>query len=172
MSRIYGNSVAVHQAHHVIQQSHQVAQQNMRMQMMQRQHLLSQLVQEVVATPATVEDYQQLAEIVQEAKEQTLELGQIEARIREATPFAGTLQFLSNSQNRTEVWTVLGILVVILLHILNQQQPTKVEVVTPSVDEIVERVVEQMERDQPPEPVPTTQPDCDQDEHKPRGKGC
>ena len=160
MSRIIGNNAAVHRAVQVRQQHHQVAQQNMlRMQRMNRQ-LLSQVVQEVVATPATMEDYQQLAEIVHDAP--ALEPDEVEARIRETTPFAGLLQFLSSSENRTEVWTVLGVLVMILLHILSQQQPTKVEVVTPSVDEIVERVVEQMERDRPPEPSPTTEPECEQ----------
>jgi hypothetical protein len=49
---------------------------------------------------------------------------------------------------------------VILLHMLSQQQVTKVEIVTPSVDEIVERVMEQIEHEQPPEPPPITSPDC------------
>ena len=40
------------------------------------------------------------------------------------------------------------------------QQPTKVDVVTPSVDEIVERVMERIERDSQSEPPPTTKPDC------------
>lgn len=159
--------VAAHHAARIHRQHYQVIQQNMRRQRMNRA-LISRVAQEVVATPATIEDYQQLAEIVQEAQEQSLELDQIEARIREVTPFAGVLQFLSYSQNRTEVWTVLGILVVILLHMLSQQQPTKVEVVTPSVDEIVERVVEQMERNRPPEPPTTTQSDCDQKPHEER----
>jgi hypothetical protein len=161
--------MAAQHAARIHRQHYQVIQQNARRRRMNRA-LLSRVVQEVVATPATVEDYQQLAEIVQEAKEQTLELDQVETRIRETTPFVGILQFLGNSENRTEVWTVLGIIVMILLHILNQQQPTKVEVVTPSVDEIVERIAEQMERDQPPEPLPTTEAECSQGDQEPRSK--
>jgi hypothetical protein len=117
---------------------------------------IRRVVEEIVFTPATLEDYEKLAEVVQEAQEQSLGPNQIEAKIRDATPFAGVLQFLSNSQNRTEVWAVIGIIVMILLHMLNQQQPTKVEVVAPSIDEIVERVVEQMDRNQPAKPPPTT----------------
>jgi hypothetical protein len=67
---------------------------------------------------------------------------------------------LSDTQNRTEIWTVLALLTMIVLYILSQQQPMKVEVVTPKVDEIVERVVEQIERDHPPEPTTTTEPNC------------
>jgi hypothetical protein len=42
-----------------------------------------------------------------------------------------------------------------------------VVVATPDqVEQIIERVVEQVERDQQPEPPPTTQPDCDQEPDK------
>ena len=77
MSRIVNNSnmAALHQAMQVQQQHHQVIQQNMRMQRQQMMHraLLSQVAQQVAATPATLEEYQQLAEVVQEARDQHLE---------------------------------------------------------------------------------------------------
>jgi hypothetical protein len=40
-SRLVNNMVAVHQANRMVQQSHQIAQQNMRMQMMRQQHQLA-----------------------------------------------------------------------------------------------------------------------------------
>lgn len=154
-SRIYGNSVAVHQAHHMIQQSHQVAQQNMmRMQMMNRQ-LLLRAAQQVAATPATVEDIQELAEISRTAEPQGLDFAQVVARIRESTPFAGLIQLLP--KDRAELYALLAVLVAVLELILNQRAP-KVEVVSPDqVEQIIERVIEHTEQ---PEPPSTTEPDC------------
>jgi hypothetical protein len=85
-SRIIGNSVAVRQAHHVIQQSHQVAQQNMLRQQMMNRQLLLHAAQQVAATPATVEDLQELAEISRTAEPQGLDFAQVVSRIRERTP--------------------------------------------------------------------------------------
>jgi hypothetical protein len=155
LSRTFGNSVAVHQAHHMIQQSHQVAQQNMmRMQMMNRQ-LLLQMAQQVAATPATVEDIQELVEISRSAEPQGLDFAQVVARIRQSTPFAGLIQLLP--KDRAELYALLAVLVAVLDLILSQRAP-KVEVVSPNqVEQIIERVIEHAEQ---PEPPSTTEPDC------------
>jgi hypothetical protein len=159
-SRHIGNT-AVRQAIRVHQQSGQVARQNRSRILSPARVQVVELVQEVVATPATVEDLQRLIDIVsQDVEDPGLELAQVRTQISETTPFTGLLRFLSDTQNRTEIWTVLALLTMIVLYILSQQQPMKVEVVTPKVDEIVERVVEQIERDHPPEPTTTTEPNC------------
>ena len=69
-SRIYGNSVAVHQAIRMHQQSHQIAQQNMLRQQMMNRQLLLQAAQQVAATPATVEDIRRLVDISRTAEPQ------------------------------------------------------------------------------------------------------
>jgi hypothetical protein len=72
-SRIYGSSVAVHQAIRMHQQSHQIAQQNMLRQRMMNRQLLLQAAQQVAATPATFEDIQELVEISWTAEPQGLD---------------------------------------------------------------------------------------------------
>lgn len=154
MSRIFGNSVAVHHATRIHQQSHQIAQQNMLRQQMMNRQLLLRLGQQVAATPATVEDLRELVEITRIAEPQGLDFAQVVARIRESTPFAGLIQLLP--KGRAELYALLAVLVAVLDLILNQRA-AKVEVVTPDqVEQIIERVVEH----QQPEPPPTTEPDC------------
>jgi hypothetical protein len=68
---------------------------------------------------------------------------------------------LSSSQNRTELVAYLGLLLVVIQTVLMLTQKPVVVATPDQVEEIVERVVEQVERDQQPEPPPTTQPDCD-----------
>ena len=156
MSRIVNNSktAAVHQTiqvHHVHQQ--QVIQQNMRMQ----RQLLLQVAHQVAATPATVEDIRELAEISRTAEQQGLDFVQVMARIQESTPFAVLVDLLP--KDRAELYALLAVLVAVLQLILNQQ-PTKVEVVSPDqVERIIERVIEHQGQSEQPEPPPTTKPD-------------
>jgi hypothetical protein len=156
LSRIVNNSktAAVHQTiqvHHVHQQ--QVIQQNMRMQ----RQLLLQVAHQVAATPATVEDIRELAEISRTAEQQGLDFVQVMARIQESTPFAVLVDLLP--KDRAELYALLAVLVAVLQLILNQQ-PTKVEVVSPDqVERIIERVIEHQEQSEQPEPPPTTKPD-------------
>jgi hypothetical protein len=157
------SSVAVHQAIRMHHQSHQIARQNASRLLRPARIDVAYLVQQVVEVAPTTEDLQRLIDIcAQDIEDPGLELAQVETDIREQTPFAGVLRFLSDTQNRTEIWTVLALLTMIALYILSQQQPMKVEVVAPKVDDIVEHVMEQIEHDQQPEPPPTTEPECDQ----------
>jgi hypothetical protein len=156
LSRIVNNSktAAVHQTiqvHHVHQQ--QVIQQNMRMQ----RQLLLQVAHQVAATPATVEDIRELAEISRTAEQQGLDFVQVMARIQESTPFAVLVDLLP--KDRAELYALLAVLVAVLQLILNQQ-PTKVEVVSPDqVERTIERVIEHQGQSEQPEPPPTTKPD-------------
>jgi hypothetical protein len=153
------NSVAVHQAIRMHQQSGQVARQNMMQQQMMNRQLLLQMAQQVA--PATVEDLQELVEISRTAEPQGLDFAQVVTRIRESTPFAGIVQLLP--KDRAELYALLAVLVAVLDLILSQR-PTKVEVVTPDqVEQIIERVIEnQQQTEQPATPPTTTEPECDQ----------
>jgi hypothetical protein len=154
-SRIYGNSVAVHQAIRMHQQSHQIAQQNMLRQQMMNRQLLLQAAQQVAATPATFEDIQALVEISRTAEPQGLDFAQVVTRIRESTPFTGLIQLLP--KDRAELYALLAVLVAVLDLILSQRA-AKVEVVSPDqVEQIIERVIEHTEQSEPPS---TTEPDC------------
>jgi hypothetical protein len=114
----------------------------------------------------TTEDLQRFIDIIsQEVEDPGLELAQVEAEIRETTPFAGVLQFLGSSQNRTELVAYLGLLLVVIQTVLMLTQKPVVVATPDQVQEIIERVVEQVERDQS-EPSPTTQPDCGQEPQK------
>jgi hypothetical protein len=158
LSRIVNNSnrAAVHQAVQVHHQHHQVIQQNMMRQRMNRQILL-QAAQQVAAVPATVEDLRELAEISRSAEPQGLDFSQVVARIQESTPFAVLIDLLP--RDRAELYALLAVLVAVLELILNQR-PTKVEVVTPDqVEQIIERVIEHQDQ-QPEAPTTTTAPDC------------
>lgn len=160
-SRQVNNMVAVHHATRMVQQSHQVAQQNtLRQQMMNRQ-LLVQLVQQVVDTPATLQDYQELAEIVQQAQDQHLEPVQVASRI-ESGPFNWLLQLLPG--NKDQAYQFISMLVTIVAAVigilLSQRTPEPTHTITPEqVEEIIERVTERFEQESPPEPPPTTAKD-------------
>jgi hypothetical protein len=157
LSRIIGNQVAVHYATRIHHQSHQIAQQNMLHQQMMNRQLLLQLCQEVVATPATVEDIQALVEITRTAEPQVLDFAQVVARIRESTPFTGLAQLLP--KDRAELYALLAVLVAVLQLLLSQGAP-RVEVVTSDqVERIIERVIDHQQSEQP-EPPPATAPDC------------
>jgi hypothetical protein len=161
LSRIVNNSnmAAVRhtlQVHHMHQQ--QVIQQNMRNQ----RNLLLQVVQEVVEVGPTSDDLQRFIDIVsREVDDPGLEYAHVETQIREHTPFAGVLQFLSSSQNRMELATYLGLLLVIFQTLLMLSQKPIAAPTAGQVEEIVERVVERaIEHVDPeaeqPEPPPTT----------------
>jgi hypothetical protein len=121
LSRIIGNQVAVHHATRVHHQSHQIAQQNMLRQQMMNRQLLLQLCQEVVATPATVEDIQALVEITRTAEPQGLDFAQVVARIRESTPFTGLVQLLP--KDRAELYALLAVFVAVLQLLMSQGAP-------------------------------------------------
>ncbi len=169
-SRIINNSVAVRQAVQMRQRSGQVVRQNM---MMQR-HQLSRLVQAVVATPATLENYQELAEIVQEAQQQDLDRDQLGSRIQESTPFAGLVRLLPENKDQAyNFFNVLLTAIAIIIAIVFGQRPpapdpTPAPTLTPTqVEEIIERVEEHIDQNRQLEPPPTTQPGCDRGSDKP-----
>lgn len=144
-----GGYTAAHHAAHFIRQSQHVIQQNLMQQMRRGQFL--PVVQAVVDTPATLSDYQNLAEIVQHALDQNLEPDQIEARIRETTPFAGLTQYLKDNH-----LTILSIVLTIVLYILSQQQPTKVEIVKPTIEDIIKQLEDHgVHESLPTTPIPT-----------------
>jgi hypothetical protein len=166
LSRI-NNSVAVHHAVRMHQQSGQIARQNTSRLLRVNRAQVAELVQQVVEVGPTTEDLQRFIDVIsQEVEDPGLEFAQVEAEIRENTPFAGVLQFLSSSQNRTELVAYLGLLLVVIQTVLMLTQKPVVVATPDQVEEIIERVVEQVERDQQPEPPPTTQPDCDQEPDK------
>jgi hypothetical protein len=165
LSRI-NNSVAVHHAVRIHQQSGQIARQNTSRLLRVNRAQVAELVQQAVEVGPTTEDLQRFIDIISQVEDPGLEFAQVEAEIRDTTPFAGVLQFLSTSQNRTELVSYLGLLLVVIQTVLMLTQKPVVVATPDQVEEITERVIEQVERDQQPEPPPTTQPDCDQEPHK------
>jgi hypothetical protein len=167
LSRIHGNSVAVHQAIRMHQQNHQIAVQNVMQNQMIQRTLLSQVVQKVVEVGPSTEDLQRFIDIIsREVDDPGLEFAQVETEIRERTPFAGVLQFLSSSQNRTELATYLGLLLVIFQTVLMMTQKP-ISVATPEqVEKVVEQVIQQVNQADQPDPPQTTQADCDKEPHK------
>jgi hypothetical protein len=118
LSRI-NNSVAVHHAVRMHQQSGQIARQNTSRLLRVNRAQVAELVQQVVEVGPTTEDLQRFIDIIsQEVEDPGLEFAQVEAEIRETTPFAGVLQFLSSSQNRTELVAYLGLLLVVIQTVL------------------------------------------------------
>jgi hypothetical protein len=147
--RVRTNMVAVHHATRMHYRHHYLRRQQLNRQ------LLLRTAQQVAATPATVEDIQELAEISRTAEPQGLDFAQVVARIRASTPFTGLIELLP--KDRAELYALLAVLVAVLELILNQRA-TKVEVVSPDqVEQIIERVMEHTEQ---PEPPSTTEPDC------------
>jgi len=165
LSRIGQNQIAAHQAVRVIRQSGDAARRAFVMQAMQRQHV-SRLVQVVAATPATVEDLNQLAKIAEDAQRQGLDAEQVEQKIRERTPFAGLIQLMPKDREaRMELYAVLAVLLMALQLIVAVRAAQPTQVVTPEqVEHIIERVIDRTEREAPPEAPPTTArtpPDCE-----------
>jgi uncharacterized protein (UPF0335 family) len=165
MSRIVQSNVAVHHAPRVIRQSGDATRRALVMQAMQRRHV-SRLVQVVAATPATVEDLNQLAEIAEDAQHQGLDVEQVEQKLRESTPFAGLIQLLPKDREaRMELYAVLQVLLTALTLIVAMRVAQQTQVVTPEqVEDIIERVVDHMERQAASEAPPTTAktpPHCD-----------
>jgi hypothetical protein len=118
LSRI-NNSVAVHHAVRIHQQSGQIARQNRSRLLRVNRAQVAELVQQAVEVGPTTEDLQRFIDIIsQEVEDPGLEFAQVEAEIREATPSAGVLQFLSSSQNRTELVSYLGLLLVVIQTVL------------------------------------------------------
>lgn len=67
--------------------------------------------------------------------------------------------------------TYLGVLLMILQTVLTITQKPVVVMTPEQVEHVIEDVVQQVERDQQPEPPPTTAaPDCKQDSPEPKGK--
>jgi hypothetical protein len=143
------------------QQSGHTARQNMmRQQMMQRQ-LLLQVAQQVAATPATLEEYQELADVVQEVRDQRLEPLQVAARIEDG-PFNWLIQLLPD--NKDQAYQFISMLVTIVAAVIailtSQRTPEPKQAITPEqVEHIIEKVIEH--QDQQPEPPTATAPECD-----------
>jgi predicted DNA-binding transcriptional regulator len=157
-----GGSTAAHYTAHFMRQQSHLAAAHLAAQQNMRRRWVFQLAQAVVDTPATIEDYQKLAEIVQDAREQNLEPEQIEAKILKSTPFTGLTQYLKENH-----LTILSIVLTIILYILSQQQPTKVEIVKPSIEDIIKQLEKHIDENRPAQPTPTDRPDHEQHE-KPR----
>jgi hypothetical protein len=155
--------------HHL---SSQVAHQNNSRIITPPRAKVAEVVREIVEVAPTTEDLQRFIDIVsREVDDPGLEYAKVETEIRERTPFAGVLEFLSNSQNRTELVTYLGVLLMILQTVLTITQKPVVVMTPEQVEHVIEDVVQQVERDQQPEPPPTTAaPDCKQDSPEPKGK--
>ena len=137
------------------QQSHQIAQQNMLRQQMMNRQLLLQAAQQVAATPATVEDIQELVDISRTAEPEGLDFAQVVTRFGRARRLPAS--FSSCRKDRAELYALLAVLVAVLGLILSQRA-AKVEVVSPDqVEQIIERVIEHTEQSEPPS---TTEPDC------------
>jgi hypothetical protein len=155
------SNVAVNQAIRMHQQSGHTARQNMmRQQMMQRQ-LLLQVAQQVAATPATLEEYQELADVVQEVRDQRLEPLQVAARIEDG-PFNWLIQLLPD--NKDQAYQFISMLVTIVAAVIailtSQRTPEPKQAITPEqVEHIIEKVIEH--QDQQPEPPTATAPECD-----------
>jgi hypothetical protein len=130
------------------------------------------VVREIVEVAPTTEDLHRFIDIVsREVDDPGLEYARVETEIRERTPFAGVLEFLSSSQNRTELVAYLGVLLVILQTVLMMTQKPVVGMTPEQVEYVIEKVVRQVERDQQPEPPPTTTtPDCKLDSPERNGK--
>jgi mitochondrial fission protein ELM1 len=122
--------------------------------------LLTQVAQQIAATPATLEEYQQFAEVVQEAQEQHLEPGQVVARIEDG-PFNWLIQLLPD--NKDQAYQFVSMLVTIVAAVIailtSQRTPEPKQAITPDqVEHIIERVIEH--QDQQPDPPTTTAPEC------------
>jgi hypothetical protein len=165
LSRIIQNRVAVHQAGQMIRQSGDVARRAAMMQTMMRRQRVSQLVQVVATTPATVEDLNQLAGIAEDAQQQGLDAEQVEAKIRESTPFAGLAQLLKDREVRKELYDILVVLLTALTLMATIRASQPAPTLSPEqVEQIVEQVVERVGDGAPAEAPTTTAkapPHCD-----------
>ena len=163
MSRIIGGGgMAVHHAVQMHHLSSQVARQNNSRIIRPPLAAVAGVVRKIVEVSPTTEDLQRFIGIIsQEVEDPGLEYTRVETDIREHTPFAGVLAFLSSSQNRTELVAYLGVLLVILQTVLMMAQKPVVVMTPEQVEQVSERVVERIERDQQPEPPATTAPECE-----------
>jgi hypothetical protein len=154
LSRIIGGGMAVHHAVQMHHLSSQVARQNTSRIITPRAQV-AEVVREIIEVAPTTEDLQRFIDIVsREVDDPGLEYATVETEIRERTPFAEVLQFLSSSQNRTELVAYLGVLLVILQTVLMMTQKPVVVMTPDQLEQVIERVVEQVERDEQPEPPP------------------
>jgi hypothetical protein len=160
---LQANRVAVHHAAQMHQRNSQIARQNSMLQQMNRNRLLH-LAQQVAETPATLEEYQQLAEVAQEVQGEQLEPAQLASRI-EGGPFNWLITLLPD--NKDQAYQFVSMLVTILAAVIailtSQRTPQPTQTITPEqVEHIIERVAEQIEHDQHPEPpTTTTAPECE-----------
>jgi hypothetical protein len=163
VSRRLGNSVVVQQAIRMHEQSGFTARQNNSRIIRPSHTQVAELVREVVEVGPTTEDLQRFIDIIsREVDDPGLEYAQVETEIREHTPFVGVLRFLSSSQNRIELASYLGLLLVIVQTWLVLVQKPVMAPTPEQVEEIIERVIERVESGSPsqPEPPATTESDC------------
>jgi hypothetical protein len=116
---------------------------------------LNRAIQQTLAAGMTQPDLQRLTEISQDAQERDVELDQVEARIRDLTPFTGLIRFLPSNKN--EAYAFLMLVVATLALIVAMRPPDPVRAVTPEqVQEIIEQVIDHVDEESAPEPPPTT----------------
>ena len=112
---------------------------------------LRQVVREVIATPATSEDFQALLRLLQRAQEQHLNRAQIQEQVAD-TPF-DSLRTRLSSTGTANLLSLLNLIVAALALVtaMHAGSPTSTPTITPQqVEEIVERVVDEVTPDTPP----------------------
>jgi hypothetical protein len=120
--------------------------------------VVTRIIQRVVDTSATPEDYQKLLRIVKNAQQQNAEPEQVESRIRESTPFGGLVQLLP--KDRAELYAFLAVLVAIVQLVVSLRAPETKTITPEQVEQIIERVVDEIEKQpaasepSPPPPSP------------------
>jgi hypothetical protein len=158
-----GNTAAHHAAHFKRQQSHLVAQQNMRRMMMSRRSIVN-LVHEIVSTPATVDHLESLAVVLKGVQLESLESFEPErfaAEIRE-TPFAWLVHILPENKDQAYsfIQIALSILAIIIALASNQNPQTPISLTPDQEKQIIEQIEEHIREQVPPaKSMPTDSPD-------------
>lgn len=115
------------------------------------------LLRAVVDTPATIEDYQKLSEIVHGAQENNLAPEQIAAQI-DGTPFAWLIHMLPENKDQAYsfVQALSSILAVIIALVALNQKPEAPIILTPTQEK---HIIEQLnDQKRPATPAPTDIP--------------
>jgi len=152
-----GGYTAAHHAAHFIRQSHLVTRQNLMQQMRRGQFL--PIVQAIVDTPATVENYQKLAEIAQDAQEHNLEPELLAAEIRE-TPFSWLIHILPENKDQAYsfIQMVSSIVALIISLVALNQKPQDPITLTPDQEKQIIKQLEECIKNAPTKPIQTDSP--------------
>jgi hypothetical protein len=122
--------------------------------------VVSRLIRAVVNTPATIEDYQKLGEIVQDAHEHNLGADQVMAQIG-GTPFAWLIRILpENKEQAYSFIQMLGTILGVIIAIATMSQKTQASVsLTPDQEkQIIEQLDKHIGESRPVKPTPTGSP--------------